>query len=365
MNIPCVFRVLFVLFFSFVLSGLSRAESLPLWIAGDEGIFHAGLDLKAGRLNDNTLAIKGNLSFITMHPVKPILYALGDFGSGSALHAYKIKGSALELINKITGLPEGGCHLQINPQGTMLSVPYYNSSYFGLYSIDSSGALDKKVMQERVTGSSVHPTKQAKPYPHGSVFNRKGDVVYFADRGTDFIWAYQILGTKKPQLIAKSKSPLGSGPRHIIFDDKYEYVYVSQEIMSGVSVFKRDKKSGVLKLVQHLRRVSAAKNVENTSVSDLQLHPSGQFLYLLNRGFDFITVYAVDAKSGELDIIENEPSRGSNSRHMALTLDGRYLLSVGASSNTVAAFRVESDGGLTASGVVTTVKGARAIAVGR
>ena len=88
----------------------------------------------------------------------------------------------------------------------------------------------------------------------------------------------------------------------------------------------------------------AAGEVEHT-VSDIRIHPSGKFLYLVNRGFDRVSVYAIDPHNGELTPVEREPVCGSISRNMAITADGNWALVAGQLSNTLAVFRIDTASG--------------------
>ena len=46
------------------------------------------------------------------------------------------------------------------------------------------------------------------------------------------------------------------------------------------------------------------------STAEVQVHPSGKFLYGSNRGHDTIVVYQIDEKSGKLTWVENESDSG-------------------------------------------------------
>ena len=46
------------------------------------------------------------------------------------------------------------------------------------------------------------------------------------------------------------------------------------------------------------------------TTAEIRIHPSGQFLYNTNRGHNSVTMYSVDAATGELDVIGWESTRG-------------------------------------------------------
>ncbi|MFC3121405.1 lactonase family protein [Agaribacter flavus] len=351
-----------------VFSTSALAEKTPVWLSSKTGLARVFHDSETGKLSGLKIVAPSQSydGFISMHPNKAIIYVLASVKQGEEIHAYAIdENNELALINKLEGLPSGAAHIQINEQGTVLAVSYYNSSSIGLYSLTQDGKLSHTIHQEKVSGSSVHPSRQKRSYPHGSVFNEQGNIAYFSDLGSDLIWAYKITGDTSATLLHKIKTPAGFGPRHIIFDKDYNFAYVTQELIGGVSVYKHNVETGNLIAVQHLNQVDDAAKELWANVSDLQIHPSGKFLYVVNRGFDQITAYRVSEQNGKLSFIENEPVRGSISRHIAISADGKWLLAAGANSGTLASFKINSDGTLNYVRSIVSVETPKAVFFGR
>lgn len=64
-------------------------------------------------------------------------------------------------------------------------------------------------------------------------------------------------------------------------------------------------------------------------------------MYGSNRGHDSIVVYAVDADSGRLTLVEHVSTEGAHPRHFALTPGGRYLIAANRDTNNLVVFRVD------------------------
>ena len=79
------------------------------------------------------------------------------------------------------------------------------------------------------------------------------------------------------------------------------------------------------------------------STAEIEVHPSGKFLYGSNRGHDSIVVYAIDEKTGRLTHVEHQPTQGSTPRSFGIDPTGTYLLAANQRSDSVVAFRI--DGG--------------------
>ena len=121
------------------------------------------------------------------------------------------------------------------------------------------------------------------------------------------------------------------------------------ELASTVTAFGYDPGKGVLKELQTLSTLP--KDFTGTShTAEVQVHPSGKFLYGSNRGHDSIAVFAIEA-NGTLRHIENTLTGGSTPRNFGISPDGKYLLAANQKSDNVVVFSIDSKSGrLTASG---------------
>ena len=58
--------------------------------------------------------------------------------------------------------------------------------------------------------------------------------------------------------------------------------------------------------------------------AEVQVHPSGKFLYGSNRGHDSIAIFASIPTTGKLNIVGFEPTQGKNPRNFAHRSDRRH-----------------------------------------
>ena len=79
--------------------------------------------------------------------------------------------------------------------------------------------------------------------------------------------------------------------------------------------------------------------------AEIQVHPSGQFVYATNRGHDSIAVFAVDRATGQLESRGQVPSGGNWPRSFTITLDGVYLLAANQNSDNIVVFRIDQESG--------------------
>jgi 6-phosphogluconolactonase len=77
------------------------------------------------------------------------------------------------------------------------------------------------------------------------------------------------------------------------------------------------------------------------SGAEVQVAPSGRFVYASNRGHDSIASFAVDAVTGALRPLGHVASGGAEPRHFAISPCGRWLLAANQNSGTVVLFAVD------------------------
>ena len=87
--------------------------------------------------------------------------------------------------------------------------------------------------------------------------------------------------------------------------------------------------------------------------SFLALHPNGRFLYAVGEGDDFggektgaVSAFAVDPTSGDLTLLNQQPSMGTGPCHLVVDGSGRSVVVANYGSGTVAVLPVAEDGRL-------------------
>jgi 6-phosphogluconolactonase len=85
--------------------------------------------------------------------------------------------------------------------------------------------------------------------------------------------------------------------------------------------------------------------------AEIEIHPSGKFLYASNRGHDSIVVYSIDPDWGKLKLVADVPTEGKEPRHFAIEPSGNFLLAEDQLSDKIVTFRIDQKtGALTPTG---------------
>jgi 6-phosphogluconolactonase len=127
-------------------------------------------------------------------------------------------------------------------------------------------------------------------------------------------------------------------------------VYVVNEMASAVTTFEFNAATAGLKEVDMVSTLPADFKGESTC-AEIEMDPRGRFVYASNRGHNSIAVFAVDAKTGKLTLIQNQSSGGDIPRGFILDPSGNWLVAGNQNSNNFGVFRVDRrTGKLTATG---------------
>jgi 6-phosphogluconolactonase len=321
-----------------------------------KGIYLSRLDLTSGKLSAPIVAGEiAQPSFLALHPNRRFLYAVNETGEGrrstGQVTAFAVGADGkLTLLNQQPSRGSGPCHLVVDRAGKNVLLANYGGGSVAAFPIGADGRLGASTGFVQHTGSSVNPQRQKEPHAHSINLDAANHFAVAADLGLDKVLVYRFdvaKGTLTPNEPPSTSVKGGSGPRHFAFHPNGRNAYVINEMASTVTAFQYDAEKGVLKELQTVSTLPQGYKGESDT-AEVQVHPSGKFLYGSNRGHDSIAVFAIEA-NGTLRYVENTPTGGRTPRNFGLSPDGRYLLAANQDSDNVVVFRIDSKSGRLAS----------------
>jgi len=325
------------------------------------GIYVSHFDPRTGHLSSAELAAETkNPSFLAVHPKQHVLYAVGEVdefggretGSVSA-YCFDAKSGSLTFLNQQPSAGTSPCHVAVDATGRCVLVANYGNGSSAALPLRPDGSLGPPATVIQHHGSSVNPQRQEGPHAHFITPDPANRLVLVCDLGLDQVLLYRFEPAKSS--LTASDPPTvalkgGAGPRHLAFAPNGRRMYVINEMGSSLTPFAYDAKNAVLTEVQTISTLPAGFKGQSTC-AEVQVHPSGKFVYASNRGHDSIAIFAVDSRTSMLTLIGHEPTRGKTPRHFALAPDGRWLLAGNQDFNEIVVFSVDSrTGKLSASG---------------
>jgi 6-phosphogluconolactonase len=274
-------------------------------------------------------------------PLKKNLYIALNEGDSHTIGSYAIdpQTGGLTLVGEalIEGEP---CYLATDRKGGFLLAAYYILGIVTVHALDENGALRHPAVDRHETESCAHyiatdPSNCYAFVPHVAASN--SIYQFHFDAGSGTLTANDAV----PKLACEP----GLGPRHLAFHPTLDIVYADNEQGSSVTVYRLDRGRGTLEAVQTLSTLPDAGFDGENSNAQLHIHPSGKAVYASNRGHDSIAVFAIDATTGLIRSLGQQPGE-KVPRAFGIEPDGNFLLGGGDGSHRLVSYRIDDQGAL-------------------
>jgi 6-phosphogluconolactonase len=310
-------------------------------------------------------AASSNPSFLELDLKQRRLFAVNEVGTfegqpTGAVSAFSIdpaKGT-LTLINQRPSMGAGPCHLVLDKSGRHLLVANYGSGSVSVLPVAADGRLGAASDVVQHTGKSVNPQRQNGPHAHCVTIDGANRFVFVCDLGLDKVLAYRFdaeRGRLTPHDPPFAQVKPGAGPRHMVFRSDGRFAYVVNELNSTVTAFQYDAAAGVLHDVQTVSTLPEYFDGANSG-AEVDVHPSGKWLYVSNRGHNSVVLFNVDSDRGTLTYVEEQGTGGFKPRHFGIEPSATYLAVGNQDSDTVLVARIDAGSGrLKPSGVFANV----------
>jgi 6-phosphogluconolactonase len=330
---------------------------------GSQGIYTCQFDPVKGTLSEPELAAKCEQpSFLAIHPTRPLLYAVAEQRSNAALYAFTYQKSTgkLTLLDEKVIPAQSSCHLCLcrtpDSEFEAVAVANYTSGNIVSFPIFADGKIGNIATNYSHTGSGPNTLRQKTPHPHAVYFDNENKTIAVPDLGIDRVMYYDIdlktavMTPKKDYLIL----PPGGGPRHLAVSKDKRFTYVNNELSSTVCVFETENKTMIqniqkvpkVQMVQEISTLPEGTVMPKNSTAEIEIAPSGRFLYVSNRGDDSIAVFAIEPENGQLSRIQNISSGGKHPRFFTLDPSGHFLLSCNMETNNIDVLAVNPENGM-------------------
>jgi 6-phosphogluconolactonase len=322
-----------------------------------KGIYVSRFNPATGALGAPQLAAEtASPSFLAVHPTGNFIYSVNETRTVGGKATGGVSAFAIDrasgLLKPLNQQPSEGAdpaHLIVDKDGRNVLVANYTGGSVAVLPIEKNGRLKSASAFVQHTGSSVNPQRQAGPHAHSINLDPSNRFAYVADLGLDKILIYKFDSGKGLLTLNDPSSAAvkpGAGPRHFAMHPTGRYAYVINEIDCTVTAFTSDTTKGELREIHTVSTLPGNQAMQSRfSGAEVQVHPSGKFLYASNRGHDSIAVFSIDQNSGRLIYVENEPTQGNIPRGFGIDPTGGYLLVGNQRSDSVVVLRIDPQSG--------------------
>ena len=305
----------------------------------DDRISIFTVDPATGKLTwQEDVAVDGGPAPLAIDPGRNFLY-VGRRGS-QELSSYRIdpRTGGLSLIGTapLQGEP---VYLATDRTGRFVLSAYYYQSTAAVHAVNSDGVATFPPIEWRYTAGGAHAI-QTDPS------NRFAFVPHIANRGPNAIFQFRF--DEKTGHLTPNDPPRYSpreylGPRALAFHPTLDIIYFSDEQGSSVTVYHLDPMAGTLAPIQTITTLPAGYSEANTC-SQIQITPSGRFLFAPNRGHNSVASFSVDSSTGRLTATGRVPTEPVP-RAFSLDPEGSFLVVAGLDSGRLASYEVDQTSG--------------------
>jgi 6-phosphogluconolactonase len=331
-----------------------------------KGIYAFRYDAATAQVTPLGLAAETtNPSFVAVHPNGKFLYAVNELGNykgpnSGGVSAFSIDRSTgkLTFLNELPSRGADPCYITVDRTGKFVLVANYTGGSVIVYPILEDGRLGEASAFVQHTGHGPNAERQEGPHAHSIDLSPDNRFAFVDDLGLDELLVYKFdaaKGTLTPNDPPFAKLDPGVGPRHFALRPDGKFAYVVTEIGRNVMVFSNDAAKGTL---QHLQTVSTLPKdfTGRNDDAEIQVLPSGKFLYASNRGHDSIAVFAIDSAKGTLRTVEIDSTQGKEPRSFEIDPTGKLLFAANQKSDNIVIFKIDAKSGkLTPTGQVLDV----------
>jgi 6-phosphogluconolactonase len=290
-----------------------------------------------------------NPSFLAIHPNRRFLYAVSEVNRNGVVISFSLDASTGKLapINQTGVRGSGPCYVAVDRSGKDVLVANYGSGSFAVMPVKDDGSLGEISSFVQDSGTVADRKRQGGPHAHSINLSLDNRFAIGADLGLDKLFVFRfdpaagsITANEPPSASVAPRS----GPRHFAFHPSGKYGYVINEIGNSVTAFSYNAANGVLSEIQTVSTLPADFHGQS-DCAEVQVHPSGKFLYGSNRGHNSIAVFAIDAGKGTLTPVEYVPTGGKVPRNFGVDPSGNYLIAANQDSNNLVVFKIDAKTG--------------------
>ena len=262
-------------------------------------------------------------------------FVFASIRSANRFATYRFQKDSGQLEPVSVSDPRGSAaYLSTDQTGRFLFSAHYGEGKIGVHPIGDEGKLGDPVWTETAEKA------------HSILIDKSNRFVFVPHTGPNAVFQFLFdaqQGTLSPNAEPQVSPDKGQGPRHVFFHPTLDVVYTVNEQGGSVTAWTLDREQGRLVKLQAVSTLPPDFQEKN-SCSDIEITPSGRFLFASNRGHDSIASFAIDPKTGKLTALRQTETE-KTPRQFNIDPSGNFLIVAGQGNGRLSVYRINSKTG--------------------
>jgi 6-phosphogluconolactonase (cycloisomerase 2 family) len=331
------------------------SRTMALYSAVDSVLTHHDLDLETAALSARAqVRLPAKLQYAWPHPTLPVFYTSSSDGGPRVpsttdhVCAWTVAADgSLHPHGEPRTLPLRAVHMCADPGGRfVVNAHNLGTGRLTLHGLEADGRLGDAIAQAPGLDFGIYP-HQVRVFPSGKTLlvvdrGNKANDTQPEDPGALRTFGVQG-GVLSPGQVVAPQGGFGFGPRHAVFHPARRWMYVSDERMNKLYMFRFDAEDRLeAQPAWTLETLADPGQVRPRQIAGpIHMHPSGRFLYVANRadqtvevngarvfggGENNIAVYRIDPETGEPTLMQHADTQSIHVRTFACDPSGQLLV---------------------------------------
>ncbi|MYV18132.1 lactonase family protein [Furfurilactobacillus milii] len=292
-----------------------------------QGVYEMALDTTSNELTAPTLVAKASSpTYLALSKANKLYTVDGDKAAGmGGTSAFDRSTTPATLLNHAFSKGTSSAYVAVDEARQLVYEGNYHMGTLKSFAIQSDGSL--KLTDVVTHQGEVGPLPEQADGPHVHYTNLTPDNrLIVCDLGMDQVTVYDVADDGKFSLVSTYQAEPGFGPRHVVFNPQKSICYLAGELSSNISVLKYDEATGTLTHVQTLKTIPTDWTAHNGAAA-IRISNDGQFVYVSNRGFNSLAVFAV-GEDGTLSLRQQISTEGDFPRDFDLDPSQQFVVAV-------------------------------------
>lgn len=311
-----------------------------------KGITVYDVDVKKGVFKERCEVEVDNSSYVIVSNDGKTLYSIADEG----VVAFRIlENGSLSRLNsaKIKGMR--GCHLSTDQDDKYIFVSGYHDGKSTILKLNKDGSVGKIVTGVYHKGLGSVAERNFRPHVSCTRRTPDGRFVMVADLGLDQVKIYRFdEKDERLVLVDAIRCDLESGPRCFRFSSDGKFIYLMYELKNVIDVYTYETGDRVpkIELIQTIPTTGEKRLSQLTAACSMRFSTNEDYMFCGNAGDETVSVYKRDKETGLLELLCCLPISGEYPKDIAVFPDDKHIAAINNESNSITFFGVDYEQGL-------------------